>query len=135
MVCNYGTVCWRLKAAIHRPGTFTQRMGASREIIVVAAPAEDDAEDSEHIVVERLWENQLQYLISISGRTFCIGGKVPVTFTLMPLDKVKIHRIAVYLEGMCFATHWNGSLNLYPQKRPIITPSSNELRVWILHPE
>ncbi|KAJ6491827.1 hypothetical protein C8R47DRAFT_1121999 [Mycena vitilis] len=98
MECPYGTVVWRLKANVHRPGTFASRMSAAREVIVLAAPMEDDTEESESIVVERHWEQQLQYLISISGRSFPIGGVVPVTFTLMPMAKAKIHRLAIFLE-------------------------------------
>jgi hypothetical protein len=76
-------------------------METSRTISVVAAPADDDAEEVEHIAVEHIWEDQLQHLTSISGTTFCVGGKIPVTVALMPLDKVEIHKIGVYLEGMC----------------------------------
>lgn len=65
---------------------------------MIACPMEEDTEDTENIVVERHWDQQLQYLISISGRSFYIGGTVPVTFTLMPLAKVKIHRVSVFIE-------------------------------------
>ncbi|KAJ7018359.1 hypothetical protein C8F04DRAFT_167052 [Mycena alexandri] len=98
MECNYGTVIWRLKANVHRPGAFASRMHATREVVVITAPMEDDTEGSENIVVERHWEQQLQYLISISGRSFPVGGVVPVSFTMMPMTKVKIHRVAIYLE-------------------------------------
>jgi arrestin-related trafficking adapter 3/6 len=97
--CNHGSIRWRIKATVHRPGTFSTRLAASRDIVVVACPTEEDTEDTENIIVERLWDYQLQYLISISGRMFHIGGSVPITFTFMPLAKVKIHRIAVYIEG------------------------------------
>ncbi|KAJ7782650.1 hypothetical protein B0H16DRAFT_1670974 [Mycena metata] len=98
MECNYGTVVWRLKANAHRPGAFASRLHAAREVIVIAAPMEDDGEENENIVVERHWEQQLQYLISISGRSFPVGGVVPVSFTFMPMAKVKIHRVAIHLE-------------------------------------
>ncbi|KAJ7496893.1 hypothetical protein FB451DRAFT_1018588 [Mycena latifolia] len=98
MECLYGAVVWRLKANVHRPGAFAARMTAAREVIVIAAPTEDDTEETENILVERHWEQQLQYLISISGRSFPIGGVVPVTLTLMPMTKVKIHRLSIYLE-------------------------------------
>lgn len=96
--CQYGSVVWRVKAAVHRPGTFTSKLAASREIVVVAAPTEDDTEGTDNIIVERLWDQQMQYLISISGRSFYVGGTIPVSFTMMPFAKVKIFRIAVFLE-------------------------------------
>lgn len=74
-------------------------MVATREVVVVASPSDDDTEDTENIIVERHWDQQLQYLISISGRSFYIGGTMPVSLTLMPLAKVKIHKIFVYIEG------------------------------------
>ncbi|KAG6828251.1 hypothetical protein H0H92_008639 [Tricholoma furcatifolium] len=96
--CNYGTVTWRLRATVHRPGAFKAKLAASREVVVVISPTEEDTEDSENIIVERHWEQQLQYLISISGRSFYIGGTVPITFTLLPLAKMKVHRISVFIE-------------------------------------
>lgn len=84
---------------MHRPGPFNAKLAASREIIVVVSPTEEDTEASDNIIVERLWEQQMQYLISISGRSFYIGGTVPISFTMMPFTKVKIYRIAVFLEG------------------------------------
>ncbi|KAF7351103.1 Arrestin-C domain-containing protein [Mycena sanguinolenta] len=98
MECPYGSVVWRLKANVHRPGAFASRMHAMRQVLVIAAPMEDDTEESETIIVERHWEQQLQYLISISGRSFPIGSTIPVSFTMMPLSKVKIHRISILLE-------------------------------------
>ncbi|TFK50963.1 hypothetical protein OE88DRAFT_1645213 [Heliocybe sulcata] len=95
--CEYGSVTWRLKATVHRPGAFKSKLTAQREVTLVACP-EEDAEDNENIIVERQWDDQLQYFISISGRTFHIGGTMPVHLTLMPLAKVKVYRISVLLE-------------------------------------
>ncbi|TFK23165.1 hypothetical protein FA15DRAFT_670775 [Coprinopsis marcescibilis] len=95
---NFGSVVWRLNATVHRPGTLTKKLTASRDVLVVSCPSEDETEDTENIIVERPWEQQLQYLISISGRSFFIGGTVPITFTLMPLEKVKFHRFSVFIE-------------------------------------
>ncbi|KAH6913929.1 cyclin binding protein [Coprinopsis sp. MPI-PUGE-AT-0042] len=98
MQTPYGSVVWRLNATVHRPGTFKQKMAVSREVLVVSCPSEEDTEDTENVIVERLWEDQLHYLISISGRSFYIGGTVPVMFALVPLGKVKIYRLLVYIE-------------------------------------
>jgi hypothetical protein len=96
--CAYGSVRWRLKANVHRPGTFSQKLSAAREVVLIACPGEDDTEDTENIIVERQWDSQLQYLISISGRSFYIGGTMPIQITMLPLTKMKIHRISVILE-------------------------------------
>ncbi|KAG6879922.1 hypothetical protein C0992_009586 [Termitomyces sp. T32_za158] len=98
ITCNYGTVTWRLRATVHRPGAFKSKYTAHREVMVITSPTDEDTEDTENIIVERHWEQQLQYLISISGRSFYIGGTIPIMFTLMPLSKMKVHRISVYIE-------------------------------------
>ena len=104
MVCHYGSVNWRLKANVHRPGTFKSKMTTSREVITVACPTSEDTEDTENIIVERLWEQQLQYLISVSGKSFHVGGIVPVSFTLLPLAKISVYRLSVVLEGKFLAS-------------------------------
>ena len=102
MRLEYGSVSWKLKAFAHRPGTFHSKLSAEREVIVVACPTEEDTEDTESIIVERTWDSQMQYLISVSGRAFFIGGTIPINIVLMPMDKAKVHRIAVFIEGMLF---------------------------------
>ena len=102
MDCPYGHVTWRLKAQVHRPGTFIQKLSASQEVILIASPGEDDTEDTENIIIERQWDMQLQYLISVSGRSFYIGGTLPIQITILPMTKAKVHRISVILEGVCY---------------------------------
>ncbi|ETW74835.1 hypothetical protein HETIRDRAFT_482638 [Heterobasidion irregulare TC 32-1] len=96
--CDYGSVSWRLKAQVHRPGAFTTKLTALRDVVIVASPSDDDTEDTENIIVERFWDNQLQYLLSISGRMFHIGGTIPIHMSFLPMAKMKIHRLSVILE-------------------------------------
>jgi hypothetical protein len=96
---DFGSLVWRLKATAHRPGTFTAKLTASREVTVIATPSDDGLEDTENIVVERTWDEQMQYMVVVSGRTFPIGGRIPVQMTFMPFAKIKIHRISIILEG------------------------------------
>lgn len=98
--CDGGSVTYRLKATVHRPGPFTAKLTSSREVLLVACPGEDDTEESENIIVQRQWESQLHYLLVISGKAFPIGSTIPVHFTFVPMAKVKIYRISVLLEGL-----------------------------------
>lgn len=74
-------------------------MSASQDITVVACPSEDDLEDTDSIIVERQWDTQMQYLITVSGRSFPIGGSMPVSITFMPWTKMKIYRVSILVEG------------------------------------
>lgn len=85
---------------MHRPGALTSKLVATREVTLVASPTEDDAEETHSIVVERQWDDQLQYLIALSGRNFVIGSQVPFNLTMVPMEKCKIYRLAVILEGV-----------------------------------
>ncbi|KAH9013780.1 hypothetical protein EDB84DRAFT_1531755 [Lactarius hengduanensis] len=95
--CDYGSVTWHLKANVHRPGIFTPKLSASCEVILVASPNED-REDTAGIAVERTWGDQIRYTLSVSGQMFPIGGSIPITLSFLPMTKVKIHKISVYLE-------------------------------------
>jgi arrestin-related trafficking adapter 3/6 len=97
--CNYGSVSWRLKATVHRPGAFSPKLSAMREVILVASPSEDHRDDTDNVIIERFWEDQLQYMLSLSGRVFPIGGTVSLTLNLLPMAKVKIFKVVVQLEG------------------------------------
>jgi arrestin-related trafficking adapter 3/6 len=99
--CLHGNVTWRLKGHVHRPGTFSHKLSASREVILVASPGECYTEDVENTIVQRQRDSQLQYMISISGRSFHIGGTLPIRIAILPTTQIKVHNISVILEGMC----------------------------------
>ncbi|KAL1938554.1 hypothetical protein VTO73DRAFT_11577 [Trametes versicolor] len=95
---DYGSVQWKLKAVVHRPGAFKAKLQTSHDLTVVTTPCEDETEESESIIVERQWDTQMQYLIAISGRSFPLGGTMPISITFMPWTKMKIHRVSVLIE-------------------------------------
>jgi hypothetical protein len=51
---------------------------ASTGVELVVAPAEDDAEEGDAVVIERQWDMELRYLISIGGRNYPQGSEVGV---------------------------------------------------------
>lgn len=71
----------------------------------------------------------LHYLITISGRSFPIGGMIPIEITLMPLEKVRVHRVSVNIEReYLFAMFYSGDCRisfLIFQRKSNITPNSN----------
>jgi hypothetical protein len=99
LYCSYGSVSWRLKATVHRPGVLTAKMTATHDVTLVATPSEDDTEDTDSIVVERFWDDQMQYVLTVSGRMFSIGGTIPIDMLFLPMAKVKILRLSVNIEG------------------------------------
>ena len=100
LACASGSITWTLKATVHRPGKFTPRMEVTRPINVVATPSDDATEDVENVTVNKTWEDQMVYYLSIVGRAFPIGSKIPIQLNFMPLAKVKILRVSVVIDRM-----------------------------------
>ena len=105
----YGSIVWTLKATVHRPGKFTPRMEIVRNVNVVATPSEDATDDVESVTVNKTWEDQMEYYLSVVGRAFPIGSKVPIQLTFLPLAKVKVHKVSVVIDGMIV---WFVNVNL-----------------------
>ncbi|GAA6000674.1 arrestin family protein [Rhodotorula paludigena] len=96
--CEFGHVSYALKATVHRAGALTSKLTASTEVTLVTTPGEEDTEESESIVVERFWETQVKYHVALSGKSFPIGGQIPISIRLHPLAKIKLYRITAQLE-------------------------------------
>ncbi|TVY83650.1 putative arrestin-related trafficking adapter [Lachnellula suecica] len=91
------SVVWQLEAIVERAGTFRPDLQGFKEIPVVRSPSEDSLELIEPISISRRWDDQLQYEIMISGKSFPLGSKIPIAFKLTPLAKVQVHKIKVYV--------------------------------------
>lgn len=97
--CDGGSVTWRLVAKVRRPGMFTSKLTATRDVQVVSIPAETDVETTGDILIERPWDDQLHYLFQASAKVFAIGASFHVNMSFMPLAKVQVYKISVDLEG------------------------------------
>lgn len=71
---EFGSVVYRLRASVVRVGALTPNLLEDTEVIMVATPQEDDMEESDNVIVERQWEEQMRYQITLSGKAFPIGG-------------------------------------------------------------
>lgn len=91
------SVKWMLEAVVERAGAFKQNLIGTKEIPVIRSPSEDSLELVEPISICRKWEDQLFYEIMISGKSFPLGSRIPIAFKLMPLAKVSVHKIKVYV--------------------------------------
>jgi hypothetical protein len=71
---EFGSVTYKLKATVVRVGALTANLVEEVEVTMIATPQEDDLEESENVIVERQWEEQMRYQIALSGKAFPIGG-------------------------------------------------------------
>lgn len=96
--CDGGSVTWKLVAKVRRPGVFTSNLTTTRDVHVVSVPADTDVETTGNILIERPWDDQLQYLFKVSGKVFPIGASFNVKMMLMPLAKIRLYKLAVDIE-------------------------------------
>ena len=94
-----GSVTWKLVAKVRRPGVFTSNLTTTRDVHVVSVPADADLESTGNILIERPWDDQLQYLFKVSGKVFPIGASFNVKMMFMPLAKIRLYKLAVDIEG------------------------------------
>lgn len=71
---EFGSVVYRLKATIVRVGALTSNLTEDMEVTMIATPQEDDLEETENVIVERQWEEQMRYQITLGGKAFPIAG-------------------------------------------------------------
>lgn len=94
---DLGSVRYELEAIVERSGTFRPNVLGSMDIPFIRTPAEGSLEQVEPIAISRNWDDQLQYDIIISGKSFPLGSQIPIAFKLTPLAKVECHRIKVLI--------------------------------------
>lgn len=97
MRVSYGSNKYYLEAMIERSGKFKQNLYGKRMINVVRAPFQDSVEENQPIIINREWENRLQYDIVIYSKQVVLNSYLPISFRMIPLEKVKVHRLRVYM--------------------------------------
>lgn len=93
----HGSVMWHVEAIIERAGAFKPNLFGSKEVNIVRVPDLLSQETSEPVALARHWDNQMYYEACISGKSFLIGGNIPIAFKITPLAKVQVHKIKVYI--------------------------------------
>lgn len=62
---DFGSVVYRLKATVVRVGALSPNFVEEQEVALIASPGEDDLEETENVIVERQWEDQLRYVVVV----------------------------------------------------------------------
>lgn len=95
---DFGHLEYLLKANVYRSGTLTPNLSTQREVTLVQMPDAEASAAADAIIVSRTCEDMLSYMLAISGSSFPIGTHIPVSLKMVPMNKIKIHRITVALE-------------------------------------
>lgn len=97
-VCvTFGSISYSLEAHVERSGAFRSSLTARRPLSIVRAPFENSSEENEPIIIDRDWENRLQYDIVIYSKQVILNSYLPISFRMIPLEKIKVHRLRVYI--------------------------------------
>lgn len=97
-VCvTFGSIIYNLEAHVERSGAFKSSLTARKPLNIVRAPFENSSEENEPIIIDRDWENRLQYDIVIYSKQVILNSYLPISFRMIPLEKIKVHRLRVYI--------------------------------------
>lgn len=66
---------------------------------LVSCLGPDATDDLDTIIVQRMWEDKLSYVVHVEGTAFPIGSTIPVNITLMPLEKISLYRVSLAIDG------------------------------------
>lgn len=134
---TFGSVNYFLEANITRLGAFKSNITTRLPIDIVRIPSEDDLEETEPIIINREWEDQLQYDIVIGRKAVVLDSYLPLAFRFVPLfGKVSLYRIRVYLvEHLEYYCHDRKVHRLEPQKKYLLLEHKAKKDKSLLTPE
>lgn len=97
----YATVKYSLQVRLEKSlGLLIRRkriMLANRSINLLRIPPSDQVELGEPIVVDKTWNDVLKYNLIIPSKELILNAFLPIHFEFLPLDKLVLHRIRIYL--------------------------------------
>lgn len=94
---TFGQVQYFLLVNIERQGAFKSDLNVRYPINIVRTPADSSVEETEPIAISRDWNSHLHYDIVIASKDIVLDAFLPIAFRVVPLDKVSLHRIRIYL--------------------------------------
>lgn len=94
---TFGSISYALEAHVERSGAFKSNLTAKRPLTIIRAPSENSSEENEPIIIDRDWEKRLQYDIIIHSKQVVLNSYLPISFRMIPLEKIKIQRLRVYM--------------------------------------
>lgn len=117
----YGSTKYMLEASIEKSGKFKSNLYGHKQINLIRAPFQDSVEENQPIIINREWEGRLQYDIVIYSKQVVLNSYLPISFRMTPLDKVKVHRLRVYMtEHSDYYCHNKKVHRTEPQKKVLL---------------
>lgn len=121
MKVSYGSNRYSLEATIERSGKFKSNLYGKRPINIIRAPFQDSVEENQPIIINRDWENRLQYDIVIYSKQVVLNSYLPISFRMIPLEKVKVHRLRVFMtEHLDYYCHNKKVHRTEPQRKVLL---------------
>lgn len=96
---DFGHVTYILRATVFRSGPLASNLTAQHEVTLVQTPSNElNMAAADSIVVSRVCDGILSYVVSVEGSSFPIGTSIPMHLTMIPIGKTRVHRISCTLE-------------------------------------
>ena len=101
---DLSSIHYNLEASIEPSGPLGSPLTGKLDIPVVRLPTENSLELSEPITISRTWRDQLGYRVDISGKSFPLGSRIPISLKLTPMANLVCDWIKVYVTE--HVQHW-----------------------------
>lgn len=94
----YGSIRYYLQPKVVRSGPFNPNISARQEVELVRSPPNNcDTVFNNPIIINRVWDQRLEYEIIVPRKYIPLHTSIPMSLTFTRHDKVKLHRIKIYL--------------------------------------
>lgn len=101
---DFSSVQYSLEAFVEPSRALRSNLTGKLEIPVVRLPAESSLELTEPVTISGNWRDQLHYTMVMSGKSFPLGSKIPISLKLTSMSKVTCHWAKVYVTE--HVQHW-----------------------------
>ena len=101
---DLSSIHYNLEASIEPFGPLGSPLTGKLDIPVVRLPTENSLELSEPITISRTWRDKLGYRVDISGKSFSLGSRIPISLKLTPMANLVCDWIKVYVTE--HVQHW-----------------------------
>lgn len=120
--CANGSIRYFVSAKVERASRFAGNVEGGREVELVRCPPVD-CEVSCHnpLTFSGKWGDHLQYELNSPHLYTPLGSSMPIAIKLKPLDKIRVHRVRVYiLESVTYISSRDSRLRSREPTRKVL---------------
>ncbi|CCF55786.1 hypothetical protein KAFR_0A03510 [Kazachstania africana CBS 2517] len=93
----YGSIKYQLRLIVKNYKKFNSKSVKLLPITIIRSPSDTSIEENEPIIINKDWKSKIFYNIVIHSKICILDGFLPISITMIPMDKVIVHRVRVWI--------------------------------------